>query len=105
MKRNHFETIYICGPLSCMPKYQEILNFNKAENILNNICFHVINPMYLCMSNYVYKRNMILRLRTLIKSDAIYLLDGWKNDKDSRIERCVAKIFHVKEIKISNIKE
>lgn len=74
--------IYIAGQITGNPKYKE--QFLSAELKLTLEGWNVYNP---AQNNcYSYREYIDTGLHQLMHSDAIYLLNGWKESKGATLE-------------------
>lgn len=79
--------VYISGPITGYSDYFEY--FGKAETMLKNLGFEVMNPskLNLIMPNSTsWQGYMDLALCMLRQCDIIFMLEGWENSKGATIE-------------------
>lgn len=90
------ERIYISGKITGLENPEEI--FNKAEKILTEQGFEVVNPMKLNHSNHdkSWEEFMKVDLHSLLHCDSIYMLKNWHKSKGARLERIIAKELNMK---------
>lgn len=79
--------VYISGPITGTTDYKK--RFRKAERYLKKQGHEVINPVRLSAllpKTCNHNDYMNVDLAALKACHAIYLLEGWKNSKGSRME-------------------
>lgn len=91
--------VYISGQMSGLPREEYIARFAKAEELLRQEGFDVMNPTRLlpCRWSWLYRLmgyrlTLMYDLWRLSKCDLIYKMPGWKESHGANIESCWA--FH-----------
>lgn len=75
--------IYIAGPITSHPDYKE--KFAAAEKQLLELGHIPINPARL-PDNLPYGSYMPINMAMIDVSDAVYLLEGWRDSRGARLE-------------------
>ena len=70
-------------------------NIQHAANIANELGFKLVY--------YKYNSSLYDRIETMLSCDSLLLLDGWINDRNSRIEKMVADEFDMLVLPQSNL--
>jgi hypothetical protein len=84
--------IYISGQISGLEYADAFERFEQAENKFKDDNWdEIVNPMKL---NHKHDKSwenyMLVDIKALFESDAIYMLNNWGNSKGARIERSIA---------------
>jgi hypothetical protein len=84
--------IYISGQISGLEYADAFERFEQAENKFKDDNWdEIVNPMKL---NHEHDKSwenyMLVDIKALFESDAIYMLNNWGNSKGARIERSIA---------------
>lgn len=87
--------IYIAGPITNDVDYK--LKFAKAEKKLLSMGYTVINPVK--NDGFTYKEYIDIGLNELMRCDAVYLLNGWKNSNGARLEYAYARVTKMRVFK------
>ena len=89
--------VYISGQMSGLPREEYLARFAKAENLLRQEGFTVVNPAHLLPSRWPwlyrligYRLTLLYDLWHLSRCDLIYKIPGWKESHGSNIESCWA---------------
>ena len=83
--------IYISGAITSIGQIKAEKLFNKAEKMLNEQGFDVVNPMKLKHEHdLTWVDYMRVDLKALLDCDYIYMLSNWKNSKGAKIEHQLA---------------
>jgi hypothetical protein len=99
------KTIYISGKITGLSETEYRAKFKKGEDLWNSKeGWHSINPVKIgeelefeVISNFgnvediTWKDYMIVDIIELVKCDAIYMLEGWKESKGARLEHYLAQ--------------
>lgn len=85
--------IYISGKITGLPINEARQRFAKIEAELAEIGnFEPVNPLKIEMpENATWAEHMVKDIETLIRCDAIYLMDNWVDSKGSQIEYEIAE--------------
>lgn len=84
--------IYISGKITGLPIEVATSTFDKAEGLLMNEGFDVINPMTLSHDyDLSWENYMRVDLIALLECTHIYMLKGWHTSKGANIEYNLAK--------------
>ena len=101
-------TIYICGGDMSQNSSKSMVDAEKIKAKLKSLRCVVVNPIEMPFSKMSWTDKLDSRVQLIKKSQAVYVLPGWKENIMSRIELTVAMdlkletIFHPssnKEIK------
>jgi hypothetical protein len=101
-------TIYICGGDMSQNSSKSMVDTEKIKAKLKSLRCVVVNPIEMPFSKMSWTDKLDSRVQLIKKSQAVYVLPGWKENIMSRIELTVAMdlkletIFHPtsnKEIK------
>ena len=89
--------VYISGQMSGLPREEYLARFAKAENLLRQEGFTVVNPARLLPSRWPwlyrlmgYRLTLLYDLWRLSRCDLIYKIPGWKESHGANIESCWA---------------
>jgi len=89
--------VYISGQMSGLPREEYLARFAKAENLLRQEGFAVVNPARLLPSRWPllyrligYRLTLLYDLWRLSRCDIIYKIPGWKESHGANIESCWA---------------
>ena len=85
-------SVYISGPMSGLPNYNYGAFF-AAENLLKSQGKEVLNPAKHFGGDQGRPRSEYIRADVAVllrKATAIYMLPGWQNSADARLEREIA---------------
>lgn len=89
--------VYISGQMSGLPREEYIARFAKAEALLREEGYRVVNPASLLPSRWPwlyrmmgYRLTLLYDLWRLSKCDLIYKLPGWRDSHGANIESCWA---------------
>lgn len=95
------ERVYISGQISGQNRDVYLARFAKAEELLRNIGYPVVNPtkFLLCRWRWLYRLvgytlTLLYDLWRLSKCDRIYLIPGWNDSRGACVESFFA--FHMK---------
>lgn len=93
-------TIYISGcitnkdTLNPNEVLHKIERFEKASQRLKGAGYTVVNPCNLPhMHNHSWEAYLKEDLRAMLKCDAVYMLEGWKESKGAITEYEIAKLL------------
>lgn len=96
--------IYISGKISDMPYHEAFEKFERAENMLKEIGFEVINPMKLDHKNAVtWSDYMRTDIKALMDCDNIHMLPNWRSSEGAKLEKYIANELDIKEYSSVNI--
>lgn len=91
--------VYISGQISGLSREEYMARFARAEELLANEGFNVVNPtrFIVCRWPWLYQRlgyvgTLLYDLWRLSKCDVIYKIPGWKESRGANVESCWA--FH-----------
>ena len=92
--------IFISGKISGLELREAMLNFEKAQMILENSGYEVINPFEIkgWKVGLLWNDYMNLCIPELLKCQAIYMLSNCGQSRGSRIERAIALELGLKVI-------
>ena len=89
--------VYISGQMSGLPREEYLARFAKAESLLRQEGFAVVNPARLLPSRWPwlyrlmgYRLTLLYDLWRLSHCDLIYKIPGWKESHGANIESCWA---------------
>ena len=89
--------VYISGQMSGLPREEYLARFAKAEELLKEQGYRVMNPTKLlpCKWKWLYRMmgyrlTILFDLWMLSKCDLIYKIPGWKDSHGANIESCWA---------------
>jgi hypothetical protein len=89
--------VYISGPMTGLSREEYLARFAKAENLLRQEGFTVVNPARLLPSRWPwlyrlmgYRLTLLYDLWRLSRCDLIYKIPGWKESHGANIESCWA---------------
>lgn len=89
--------VYISGQMSGLPREEYLARFAKAESLLKQEGFAVVNPARLLPSRWPwlyrtmgYRLTLLYDLWHLSRCDLIYKIPGWKESHGANIESCWA---------------
>ena len=89
--------VYISGQMSGLPREEYLARFAKAESLLRQEGFAVVNPARLLPSRWQwlyrlmgYRLTLLYDLWRLSRCDLIYKIPGWKESHGANIESCWA---------------
>lgn len=82
--------IYVCGPVSDVPRLNRPA-FERAAYKLEAAGHTPIVPHWFVPPDAEWQAAMRRSIETLVKCDAVALLDGWQESKGARIECRLAK--------------
>ena len=89
--------VYISGQMSGLPREEYLARFAKAESLLRQEGFTVVNPARLLPSRWPwlyrligYRLTLLYDLWRLSHCDLIYKIPGWKESHGANIESCWA---------------
>ena len=89
--------VYISGQMSGLPREEYLARFAKAESLLRQEGFAVVNPARLLPSRWPwlyrlmgYRLTLLYDLWRLSRCDLIYKIPGWKESHGANIESCWA---------------
>lgn len=92
--------VYISGQMSGLPREEYLARFAKAEELLKEQGYTVVNPtkFFICRHLWAYRivgyvGALLYDLWRLNKCDLIYKMPGWKQSRGANIESCWA--FHM----------
>ena len=94
--------VYISGQISGLPREEYLARFAKAEELLRQEGFDVMNPTRLLPCRWPwlyrlmgYRLTLMYDLWRLSKCDLIYKIPGWRESKGANIESCWAYNFNI----------
>ena len=89
--------VYISGQMSGLPREEYLARFAKAEELLKEQGYTVVNPtkFFICRYLWAYRivgyvGALLYDLWRLNKCDLIYKMPGWKESHGANIESCWA---------------
>ena len=89
--------VYISGQMTGIPREEYLARFGKAEELLKQEGFAVVNPARLLPSRWPwlyrligYRFTLLYDLWHLSRCDLIYKIPGWKESHGANIESCWA---------------
>lgn len=89
--------VYISGQMSGLPREEYLARFAKAEELLKQEGYAVVNPARLLPSRWPwlyrmmgYHLTLLYDLWHLSRCDLIYKIPGWKESHGANIESCWA---------------
>ena len=89
--------VYISGQMSELPRKEYLARFAKAEELLKQEGYAVVNPARLLPSRWPwlyrlmgYRLTLLYDLWRLSHCDLIYKIPGWKESHGANIESCWA---------------
>lgn len=85
---NSEKKIYIAGRITGYKEFKK--HFGKAESMLKNFGYIVLNPAEL-PTGLSQEEYMIICIPMLQICDAIYMLEGWEDSVGANIEHSLAK--------------
>ena len=92
--------VYISGQMTGIPREEYLARFAKAEELLKQEGYAVVNPARLLPSRWPwlyrlmgYRLTLLYDLWRLSHCDLIYKIPGWKESHGANIESCWA--FHM----------
>ena len=81
-------TIYIAGKVTGLPVDEARNSFDKVTKYFNLKGYTVINPMELIDDpKTAWNTAMKICIAELVKVDAVYLMDNWKDSEGATFER------------------
>lgn len=83
--------IYISGKISGLPRQNVVEKFKWHAMFLAANGYNPINPVELNTFDEVNNYDIIIRISSLLRCEAIYMLKDWGQDKNSRLEYAIAK--------------
>ena len=93
--------VYISGQMSGLPREEYLARFDKAESLLRQEGFAVVNPARLLPSRWPwlyrimgYRLTLLYDLALMFTCDRIYLIPGWRDSHGACIESFTA--FHLR---------
>jgi hypothetical protein len=91
--------IYIAGKVTGLPQQEVVDKFAKAQNLLEDSGFEVINPTVL-ITDYDTPWDLAMKLcvKALMDCQCIYLLADWRSSKGANIERNLACLLDIEII-------
>lgn len=94
--------VYLSGRISGLPRKQYMAYFQKAEDLLTEEGFKVVNPTKFIMCRHLwlyrllgYELTLLYDLWRMLHCDNIYKLPGWRDSRGAQIESCVAYHFKI----------
>lgn len=81
--------IYICGPVTDMPKHN-LPAFEDAANKLRDAGYRPLVPHYFVPKASTWVQAMKRSIETLLRADGVAMLDGHEHSKGAAIEMCLA---------------
>lgn len=89
--------VYISGQMTGLPREEYLARFAKAEELLKEQGYRVMNPTKLLPCKWPwlyrlmgYRLTILYDLWRLSKCDLIYKIPGWKDSHGANIESCWA---------------
>ena len=89
--------VYISGQMSGLPREEYLARFAKAEELLKEQGYTVVNPtkFFICRHLWAYRivgyvGALLYDLWRLNQCDLIYKMPGWKQSRGANIESCWA---------------
>ena len=84
------EKTFISGPVSGMDYEYVSGKFLEAENYLSSKGVNTVNPIRLCSMSWDTDKWERTCIKALVECDGIYMLKGWKNSKEAKLEHFIA---------------
>lgn len=85
------QKIYISGKITGLKESDALELFNKAEEHLKELGYDVVNPMTIEHNHSKsWADYMRADLIAMLKCDAVYMLDNWRDSKGATVERNLA---------------
>lgn len=81
--------LYVIGPMA----KNENLNraaFEDAQDKLWDAGYHVLTPYDVVSPNMSYEKAMKANINTMLTCDGVALLEGWNEDRNTKLEKQVA---------------
>lgn len=85
------KTIYISGAISGLDMEKVKQKFNVAQDALQKLNYHVINPLKLTPASQQWSDYMLEDIKHLFTAHKIYMLKCWKDSRGARIEHKIAE--------------
>lgn len=92
--------VQIIGQVTGLPRKDVVSKFDRAEQKLLERGHEVINPVNLVPSNETWEKAMRLCLESILKVDAVCILEDWHRSSGAKIEYMVASALQLKEIRL-----
>lgn len=82
--------VYIAGSVSNMPYNEALAKFQEAEDFLYARGDNPVNPTKHCDVSLDWEERMKKVIPLLLECDKIYMLKGWKQSRESKLEHFIA---------------
>ncbi|MDD4444005.1 MAG: DUF4406 domain-containing protein [Patescibacteria group bacterium] len=89
---------YISGKITGLDRQVCENNFARAEKYLKDKGYEVVNPTRLCGPETPWAAAMKICIEALLKCDAIYLLQDWKDSKGAMLEFSIAESVNIQKL-------
>lgn len=96
--------VYISGPISGYNKAERYVKFRDAYNILLNLGYCPINPMFVDLGEDAsWQDYMREDIALLVQCDMIYFLPNWEKSEGAKIEATIAQWLGIETLDPSKL--